>query len=75
MILLQVDTPYCPNCLENMPSAEAKLKKNRYFLLTKRVSHLYSLEGPFYFGEFLLICLISTLDAAIALTVPVVATP
>ncbi|KAJ8319097.1 hypothetical protein KUTeg_004188 [Tegillarca granosa] len=24
-----VDTPYCPNCLENMPSAEAKLKKNR----------------------------------------------
>lgn len=72
MILLQVDTPYCPNCLENMPSAEAKLKKNRYFLLTKRVSHLYSLKGAFYFGEFLLI---STLDAAIALTVPVVATP
>lgn len=75
MILLQVDTPYCPNCLENMPSAEAKLKKNRYFLLTKRVSHLYSLKDAFYFGEFLLICLISTLDAAIALTVPVVATP
>lgn len=25
----EVDTPYCPNCLENMPSAEAKLKKNR----------------------------------------------
>lgn len=25
----KVDTPYCPNCLENMPSAEAKLKKNR----------------------------------------------
>ena len=26
----QVDSPYCPNCLENMPSAEAKLKRNRY---------------------------------------------
>ena len=25
----QVDSFYCPNCLENMPSAEAKLKKNR----------------------------------------------
>jgi len=25
----EVDSFYCPNCLENMPSAEAKLKKNR----------------------------------------------
>ncbi|XP_031573185.1 dynactin subunit 4-like [Actinia tenebrosa] len=25
----EVDSYYCPNCLENMPSAEAKLKKNR----------------------------------------------
>jgi len=25
----EVDSHYCPNCLENMPSAEAKLKKNR----------------------------------------------
>ncbi|KAH9495420.1 Dynactin subunit 4 [Bulinus truncatus] len=24
----EVDTPYCANCLENMPAAEAKLKKN-----------------------------------------------
>jgi len=24
----EVDTHYCPNCLENMPSAEARLKKN-----------------------------------------------
>ncbi|RMX48081.1 hypothetical protein pdam_00002599 [Pocillopora damicornis] len=24
-----VDSYYCPNCLENMPSAEAKVKKNR----------------------------------------------
>ncbi|KAL4239587.1 Dynactin subunit 4 [Mactra antiquata] len=28
-VLHEVDSPYCPNCLENMPSAEAKLKKNR----------------------------------------------
>lgn len=26
----QVDSHYCPSCLENMPSAEAKLKKNRW---------------------------------------------
>jgi len=25
----EVDTPYCPNCLESMPHGEAKLKKNR----------------------------------------------
>ena len=25
----EVDSHYCPNCLENMPSAEARLKKNR----------------------------------------------
>ncbi|XP_077863714.1 dynactin subunit 4-like [Saccoglossus kowalevskii] len=25
----EVDSHYCPNCLENMPAAEAKLKKNR----------------------------------------------
>nr|XP_054773442.1 dynactin subunit 4-like [Lytechinus pictus] len=25
----EVDSHYCPNCLENMPSAEAKSKKNR----------------------------------------------
>ncbi|XP_050413083.1 dynactin subunit 4 [Patella vulgata] len=25
----EVDTPYCPNCLENMPTSEAKLRKNR----------------------------------------------
>lgn len=25
----EVDSFYCPNCLENMPSAEAKLKRNR----------------------------------------------
>ncbi|XP_032229285.2 dynactin subunit 4 isoform X2 [Nematostella vectensis] len=25
----EVDSYYCPNCLENMPSAEAKLKRNR----------------------------------------------
>ncbi|XP_046330476.1 dynactin subunit 4-like [Haliotis cracherodii] len=25
----EVDTPYCPNCLENLPSAEAKMRKNR----------------------------------------------
>ncbi|XP_077999058.1 dynactin subunit 4-like [Glandiceps talaboti] len=25
----EVDSHYCPNCLENMPSAEAKIKKNR----------------------------------------------
>lgn len=25
----EVDSYYCPNCLENMPSAEAKVKKNR----------------------------------------------
>eukprot|EP00058_Branchiostoma_floridae_P010590 XP_002596078.1 hypothetical protein BRAFLDRAFT_276138 [Branchiostoma floridae] len=25
----EVDSHYCPNCMENMPSAEAKLKKNR----------------------------------------------
>ncbi|XP_066959079.1 dynactin subunit 4 isoform X2 [Macrobrachium rosenbergii] len=25
----QVDTLFCPNCLENMPSTEARLKKNR----------------------------------------------
>ncbi|XP_071952009.1 dynactin subunit 4-like [Antedon mediterranea] len=25
----EVDSHFCPNCLENMPSAEAKLKKNR----------------------------------------------
>lgn len=25
----KVDSHYCPSCLENMPSAEAKLKKNR----------------------------------------------
>uniref|UniRef100_A0A6I8NXE3 Dynactin subunit 4 n=1 Tax=Ornithorhynchus anatinus TaxID=9258 RepID=A0A6I8NXE3_ORNAN len=25
----EVDSHYCPSCLENMPSAEAKLKKNR----------------------------------------------
>ncbi|KAK7506281.1 hypothetical protein BaRGS_00002393 [Batillaria attramentaria] len=25
----EVDSPYCPNCLENMPASEAKLKKNR----------------------------------------------
>lgn len=25
----EVDSLYCPNCLENMPSAEAKLKRNR----------------------------------------------
>ncbi|EDO33773.1 predicted protein [Nematostella vectensis] len=28
-LFLQVDSYYCPNCLENMPSAEAKLKRNR----------------------------------------------
>ncbi|XP_021365324.1 dynactin subunit 4-like [Mizuhopecten yessoensis] len=28
-VLHEVDTPYCPNCLEHMPSTEAKLKKNR----------------------------------------------
>ncbi|KAL3876018.1 hypothetical protein ACJMK2_033907 [Sinanodonta woodiana] len=28
-VLHEVDSPYCPNCLENMPSSEAKLKKNR----------------------------------------------
>uniref|UniRef100_A0A803K1X8 Dynactin subunit 4 n=1 Tax=Xenopus tropicalis TaxID=8364 RepID=A0A803K1X8_XENTR len=27
--IFQVDSHYCPSCLENMPSAEAKLKKNR----------------------------------------------
>ncbi|KAK3090117.1 hypothetical protein FSP39_009312 [Pinctada imbricata] len=27
-VLHEVDTPFCPNCLEHMPSAEAKLKKN-----------------------------------------------
>ena len=26
----EVDSHYCPNCMENMPSAEARLKKNRY---------------------------------------------
>ncbi|XP_033110123.1 dynactin subunit 4-like [Anneissia japonica] len=25
----EVDSHFCPNCLENMPSAEAKIKKNR----------------------------------------------
>ncbi|XP_022100391.1 dynactin subunit 4-like [Acanthaster planci] len=25
----EVDSHYCPNCLENMPSAEARIKKNR----------------------------------------------
>ena len=25
----EVDSHYCPNCLENMPSAEARLKRNR----------------------------------------------
>lgn len=25
----EIDSYFCPNCLENMPSAEAKLKKNR----------------------------------------------
>lgn len=25
----EVDSHYCPNCMENMPSAEARLKKNR----------------------------------------------
>ena len=28
-VLHEVDSHYCPNCLENMPSAEARLKKNR----------------------------------------------
>lgn len=28
-VLHEVDSPYCPNCLENLPPAEAKLKKNR----------------------------------------------
>uniref|UniRef100_A0A8C5MIE8 Dynactin subunit 4 n=1 Tax=Leptobrachium leishanense TaxID=445787 RepID=A0A8C5MIE8_9ANUR len=28
----EVDSHYCPSCLENMPSAEAKLKKNRTLL-------------------------------------------
>uniref|UniRef100_A0A0B7A173 Dynactin subunit 4 n=1 Tax=Arion vulgaris TaxID=1028688 RepID=A0A0B7A173_9EUPU len=46
----EVDTPYCPSCLENMPSAEAKLKKNRcsncfdcplcgHTLMTRATSH------------------------------------
>ncbi|GFR95846.1 dynactin subunit 4, partial [Elysia marginata] len=46
----EVDTPYCPHCLENMPSAEAKLKKNRcsscfdcpvcgHTLVTRSTSH------------------------------------
>ena len=28
-LFFKVDSYYCPNCLENMPSAEAKVKKNR----------------------------------------------
>lgn len=28
-ILFQVDSHFCSNCLENIPSSEAKLKKNR----------------------------------------------
>jgi hypothetical protein len=28
----EVDSHYCPGCMENMPSAEARHKKNRYFL-------------------------------------------
>ena len=35
--LFQVDSHYCPNCLENMPSAEAKLKKNRQVNLESAV--------------------------------------
>lgn len=27
--IVQVDSHFCSNCLENIPSAEAKLKKNR----------------------------------------------
>uniref|UniRef100_A0A671S7E7 Dynactin subunit 4 n=1 Tax=Sinocyclocheilus anshuiensis TaxID=1608454 RepID=A0A671S7E7_9TELE len=29
----EVDSHFCPSCLENMPSAEAKLKKNRLCLM------------------------------------------
>ncbi|XP_040565367.1 dynactin subunit 4 [Lepeophtheirus salmonis] len=28
-VLHEVDSHYCPNCLENMPSAEARMKQNR----------------------------------------------
>ena len=28
-VMHEVDSHYCPNCLENMPSAEAQMKKNR----------------------------------------------
>lgn len=28
--ILKVDSLYCPNCLENMPAAEAKARKNRF---------------------------------------------
>ncbi|ESO89078.1 hypothetical protein LOTGIDRAFT_210040 [Lottia gigantea] len=51
----EADTPYCPNCMENMPSSEAKLKKNRcgscydcpgcgHTLMTRASSH--SLPDP-----------------------------
>ncbi|GFN83169.1 dynactin subunit 4 [Plakobranchus ocellatus] len=46
----EVDTPYCPHCLEHMPIGEAKLKKNRcsscfdcpvcgHTLITRATSH------------------------------------
>ncbi|CAC5363021.1 DCTN4 [Mytilus coruscus] len=52
-VLHEVDTPYCPNCLENMPAAEAKLKRNRcsncfdcpncgHTLTTRATSHAVS---------------------------------
>lgn len=27
---IQVDSHYCPNCMENLPSSEVRLKKNKY---------------------------------------------
>lgn len=40
----EVDSFFCPNCLENMPSAEAKLKKNRcvHSLTQSRVIHSWN---------------------------------
>lgn len=44
----QVDSHYCPSCLENMPSAEAKLKKNRW----ARGAHIVSKAGHCWLCNF-----------------------
>jgi hypothetical protein len=40
----EVDSHYCPNCAENMPSAEARLKKNRQVGTVSAPSSLWAMK-------------------------------